>query len=1373
MKRKTLGGFAFIALGACSMALATIGVKGINNSTRLEAGAYNLTLNNGNGTSGTNVTETRGIVTDSGSYTVAFSYTNCSSLNNGHATILAGGKIVNHDHIRSIYSLTAIFTTSGTLKFRTSYDGATWGGYTNMISTQPYEFGSQPYYVEFSTDGTHSVDLKSAVFSYTCLVNENANEDGSSAGDEYVFEKVTSSSSDWSGEYMVVWEQSATSGRAFKGSYSNNAYETVTINNGVINAVPNTTVELVKSGGNYNAKILGSTNSGKYIYGSEDSNYLNIGSSASGSISVKQSSAGYGLYWNDTYALRMNDGSNGYDATWAYKFYKSSSSLNSEQSLCKLYRKVYLPEYQTPVDENGFVATDSGTYTTSSIFDNDNGLNVQATFTDGSNQQLSKGANGYSYVVTNSINEVINTSAAFGEAGNYSVAVSYKNYLPVIIPITVGRNNVLTSATIHMNKTTFNTADKLSTYLSNIFTFDVTYNYSDLNASGLAYSELSSHGLTLSVYNKSTGLAINYNNAFGTEGTYTVKITNGTVTASQDITVDAIMVTDITLDNSSLSLVKGKTAQLTATVTPNNATNNGVLWTSSDNSVATVSSSGLVTAVDEGTCTITASAKDESGVYGTCTIIVSASQEHDVWTLVTDASNLEAGDEIVIANYAQGVVAGDISSQVMASVDSTFSADHKNITSLSDDAVKLTLGGTSGAWTLSNSDDELLGATAVKKLAWDSGTTTWSISIVSEDATIQNGTSTYGRFLYNVNTPRFSTYTSATSSSMLLPQIYVGSTSTPIYPTDITLGGIPNNTLGVNETGQLTVSYTPATVNQKVLTFASSDESVATISNDGLITALAVGSTTITVTAKKNAQGDVITKTFTLSVVTIPVTGVSLNKNSTSIGVGQTETLTATVLPNNATNKGVSWSSSNTGIASVNNGVVTANAVGTARITVTTTNGGYTAHCDVTVTEEQIDKWTIMIYLCGSDLESGHVSETGGGYANRDIKEILSVNNQPDDVNIIIETGGSTAWTSGNKGYDISSTSLGRYHVRNKQLINDATLTNAAMGDSNTFQSFLEWGLTFYPAQKTGVILWNHGGAMRGVCYDETEIGGDDPLLNSEVTEAVSKAFTNTGRTEKLEWIGYDACLMQVQDIAEFNSQYFNYMVGSEESEAGEGWDYDTWLDDLYADKSTETILTAICDGFIQSYEDTYGAYYDNDQTLSFLDLAYMPAYKQAFESMADSMYSKISSYGKTNFQNLMKTVKEYGTTVYTYSDLQDIAQENGVSVSYVISYFDLEQVGNYYYDYGYKYFGIFDVNDFLNKVSAVSSFNSLSTNITSVNNAFNNLVVHSAAGDEAGESYGLVLFFPLSSDCAKGTYYSNSETHFTKWKSIVDNFGK
>ena len=142
-----------------------------------------------------------------------------------------------------------------------------------------------------------------------------------------------------------------------------------------------------------------------------------------------------------------------------------------------------------------------------------------------------------------------------------------------------------------------------------------------------------------------------------------------------------------------------------------------------------------------------------------------------VWNLVSDASSLSAGDVLVMACSSKGFTAGDISSQIMASVGSTFSNDESEITALGSGTVELTLGGSAGAWTLSSASG-LLGATAVKKVAWGSGTTTWDISISGDDATIQNTTQSYGRFLYNVNSPRFTTYSSGTSASMLLPQLY-------------------------------------------------------------------------------------------------------------------------------------------------------------------------------------------------------------------------------------------------------------------------------------------------------------------------------------------------------------------------------------------------------------------------------------------------------------------------------------------------------------------------------------------------------------------------------------------------------------------------
>ena len=205
----------------------------------------------------------------------------------------------------------------------------------------------------------------------------------------------------------------------------------------------------------------------------------------------------------------------------------------------------------------------------------------------------------------------------------------------------------------------------------------------------------------------------------------------------------------------------------------------GVTYSSSNTSVATVDeTTGAVTLVAAGETTITATAAADATYKAgeaSYTLTVSAGSQggetSKTWKLVTDASTLTAGDKLAIVSSSKGKVAGSLTSQYLTPIDVTITGNA--FSTLPSGAVEFTLGGASGAWTLAGSDGKLLGATAVKKLAWGSGTTTWSISIEDNgDATIQNVTSSYGRFLYNNTNPRFTTYTSNASSSMLLPQIY-------------------------------------------------------------------------------------------------------------------------------------------------------------------------------------------------------------------------------------------------------------------------------------------------------------------------------------------------------------------------------------------------------------------------------------------------------------------------------------------------------------------------------------------------------------------------------------------------------------------------
>ena len=179
-----------------------------------------------------------------------------------------------------------------------------------------------------------------------------------------------------------------------------------------------------------------------------------------------------------------------------------------------------------------------------------------------------------------------------------------------------------------------------------------------------------------------------------------------------------------------------------------------------------------------------------------------------VWTLVEDASTLKAGDKLVIASSMKDKTAGNISSNYMTEVATTFSEDKKSITELGSGTVELTLGGKKDSWTLTNSDGKLLGATKLKSVAWDKGTTTWNITIENggNEAIIQNTPSDYGRFLHNVNGTRFTTYSSAANATMLLPQLYRQTVSDTTYyttspdTTTYTLTGIEITTMPTKTT---------------------------------------------------------------------------------------------------------------------------------------------------------------------------------------------------------------------------------------------------------------------------------------------------------------------------------------------------------------------------------------------------------------------------------------------------------------------------------------------------------------------------------------------------------------------------------------------
>ena len=157
-----------------------------------------------------------------------------------------------------------------------------------------------------------------------------------------------------------------------------------------------------------------------------------------------------------------------------------------------------------------------------------------------------------------------------------------------------------------------------------------------------------------------------------------------------------------------------------------------------------------------------------------------------------------------------------------------------------------------------------------------------------------------------------------------------------------------STSIQVGGTETLTATVSPKDAANKKVTWKSSNAAIASVDANGKVTGVKAGEATITVTTEDG--GKTATCKVTVSDKEIKVTGVKLNKSETSLLVGGNETLTATVLPEDATNQNVTWKSDKPEIATVDaNGKVTAVKVGEATITVTTEDGGKTATCKVTV----------------------------------------------------------------------------------------------------------------------------------------------------------------------------------------------------------------------------------------------------------------------------------------------------------------------------------------------------------------------------------------------------------------------------------------
>ena len=423
------------------------------------------------------------------------------------------------------------------------------------------------------------------------------------------------------------------------------------------------------------------------------------------------------------------------------------------------------------------------------------------------------------------------------------------------------------------------------------------------------------------------------------------------------VTPEIVPVSQITLNKAETSISVGNSETLTATVAPENATNKALTWASSDEDVATVAPDGTVTAVKAGAATITATAADGSGKSAVCKVTVTGdttppAHEHSYGDWSKDGTNhWHECTDVACPNQSE---------------------------SIKDKAAH----------------------------------------VYTDDADTTCNICGYVR--------------TVTPEIVPVSQITLNKAETSI-------------SVGNSET--LTATVAPENATNKALTWASSDEDVATVAPDGTVTAVKAGAATITATAA-DGSGKSATCTVTVTGDTtppahehrygdwskdgtnhwhectdaacpeqsesikdkaahiydddadttcnicgyvrtvtpeiVPVSQITLNKAETSISVGNSETLTATVAPENATNKALTWASSDEDVATVApDGTVTAVKAGAATITATAADGsGKSATCTVTViggTTPSQPGGTTPSQPGGSTGGSSSGSSSGGG----------------------------------------------------------------------------------------------------------------------------------------------------------------------------------------------------------------------------------------------------------------------------------------------------------------------------------------------------------------------------------------------------------
>ena len=587
------------------------------------------------------------------------------------------------------------------------------------------------------------------------------------------------------------------------------------------------------------------------------------------------------------------------------------------------------------------------------------------------------------------------------------------------------------------------------------------------------------------ITNKGTINELNTSQNITVNGSGTVGKDTGNVTYEKSVT-------SVSLDKTTAELTVGETLKLTATVSPSDAANKSVTWSSSDASVATVDANGNVKGVKAGTATITVTTADGSKT-ATCAVTVKEKPAETVpaesvtldkkeltlkvggsaetlratvtpdnttdelkWTVsnnefvkITDNKDGTATIEALKATEENKTVtivatAGSVSDTCTVTVNpKTVTVTSITISGAPQESIEV-----DGTFDLmANVTVEPTGSTYEGEIIWDQN----SNPTDGEGDVVQITADETGKATVKALEAGTATITAKAGDQTATCEVTVTAKTVEVESVTITGTGVENKkaTMTAGDTLQLSAMVLPEGATEQGVTWESSNDSFATVTNGTVTAANVTEQKTVTITAK-SVSNEEKSDSITITVNPVAVTGIQLNQSSVELtGINSSTTLTATVTPNNAANKEVSWSVENTegtdvvSLSGTTGDSITVTAKSGGKATIKATAGGQTATCEVTVT---VPVQNVSISADG--VEDNSATMTAGGTLKLTAK-VTPENATNNTVTWSVKNpeGTNVVSLSGTTGNSITGNSI----TVNAVSAGKATITATAGGQSATF----------------------------------------------------------------------------------------------------------------------------------------------------------------------------------------------------------------------------------------------------------------------------------------------------------------------------------